>query len=382
MEAVKKYVGALAIYCGTIIGVGFFGLPYVVSKVGFIPTFFYFAVLGFVTILTALVYAELSYRTKGLHRLPGYAKIYLGSRAKIIATISGIFGSTGSLLAYMLIGGGFLAELLKPVFGGSDYVYIFIYFLAGSVIIFASNKTLALTELIMLAIFFVTCGILFFNALPHIQVKNFFTSDYSYFFLPYGVILFSLSGGSIIPEIKDFLGDKYKHLLKSVLIQGVNISIITYIIFIIAVLGVTGGQTSQDALSGLKNFLPAAIFPIFFIFGILTTFTSYISMGLTLKKIFWYDFKISHLISWLLVCLIPLLSYLSGLNNFIIIISLIGAITLGIDTIMLFLIYKKAKLKETGKIPFKLNLSDKLSFIIILMFFLGIILEILTINKH
>ena len=108
----NKLFQALAVLIGTIIGVGLFSLPYITAQIGILTMLFYFLILGAVMILISLIYSEVALRTKELHRLPGYAEKYLGSKAKKIAFVSNGFGLTGALLAYLIVGGEFLFSLL------------------------------------------------------------------------------------------------------------------------------------------------------------------------------------------------------------------------------------------------------------------------------
>src|SRR3989338_415431 len=110
---------ALATFCGTIIGVGLFGLPYVTAQVGFVPMIFYFLILGVVMLLVNIAYGEIVLRTAGDHRLPGYNRIYLKNPwLERLSYLTTIVGLVGSLLAYLLVGGSFLASLAMPYLGG------------------------------------------------------------------------------------------------------------------------------------------------------------------------------------------------------------------------------------------------------------------------
>ena len=149
------------------------------------------------------------------------------------------------------------------------------------------------------------------------------------------------------------------------------IPILVYLFFIYLILGITGNQTTESALSGLKNFLGPAIFNIGLLFGLLTTFTSFITVGLTLKKTFWYDLKVPKLAAWSLTCFLPLVLFLIGIKNFIPVISFVGGVMLGIDGILILLMYRKIK---TGKLCF-------LAGPLILIFALGIIYEIIYFFK-
>ena len=338
----KQYFYALATFSGTIIGVGLFGLPFVTVKAGIIPVLFYFFLLGGLILISHLVYGEISLRTKKPHRLPGYAKIYLGKKAGYLSVISNAIGLFGANLAYIIIGGSFLANLALPLFGGYVLAYILIYALSGAFLIYLGSKTIARSEFFSLIIFF---GILLFIVIksrPSINLNSYYLFNAKNLFLPYGVILFSLGGISVIPEIREVLGERIK-LLKNVIIVGTLIPILTYLIFIYAVVGVSGAQTTTDALTGLKEILGPNIILAGYFFGLLTTFTSYLTIGLTLKKIFWYDLNFSHFNAWVIACFIPIILYFLGLNDFIKIIGFAGAVALGVDAIITFLIYLAAK---------------------------------------
>ena len=104
-------------------------------------------------------------------------------------------------------------------------------------------------------------------------------------------------------------------------------------------------------------------------FGLLTTFTSFIALGLTLKKVFWYDLKIGKNIAFAITCFIPLVLFLIGIKQFIPIISFVGATMLGIDGILILLMYRKIKPKQILVYP------------LFLILFGGIIYEIIYFIK-
>lgn len=375
----KRYLYALATFSGTIIGVGLFGLPYVAAQIGFIPILFYFAVLGTIILIIQLMFGEICLRTSESHRLPGYAEIYLNKKAKILSVISNSLGLYGANLAYIIIGGGFLANLLMPIFGGSVLIYTLIFFTTGAFIIFLGSKTIARSELFSLILFFGVLIFLIIKGSPHINPEYLFDINYKNLFLPYGVILFSLGGMAIIPEAREILGQKGK-LLKSVIVVGAIIPIITYVAFIFLVLGVTGPDTTTDALTGLKAVLGQNILIAGFLFGIITTFTSYLTLGLTLKKIYWYDLKFSHFNSWLIACLVPIILYVAGLQNFILIIGFTGAVTLGVDVILISLIYLKAK-KKGQRIPdYKVNIPKTIVYLLIGLFLVGVVTQLVSLR--
>ena len=54
-----------------------------------------------------------------------------------------------------------------------------------------------------------------------------------------------------------------------------------------------------------------------------------------------YDLKAGEFPAWALTCFVPLLLFLLGVNSFIPLISLVGGVFLGINGILILLMYKK-----------------------------------------
>ena len=362
-----KIIYAIATLSGTIIGVGLFALPYLTLKVGFWVILGYFLVLGSLVILIHLFFGELALKTPDFKRLPGFAKIYLGNWGQLAAYISTILGIFGALLAYLIVGGEFFTELLSPIFGGNSLIYTLFYFVMAAALILFGIKAIAKVEFWGLILFFIILLAIFFRGESFITTGNLFPSpDFSYAFLPYGIILFSLWGAALIPEVEEMLGERKKMILKIIPI-AILIPIIVYLFFIYLILGLTGPQTTESALIGLRDVLGDGTVSLALLFGLLTTFTSFIALGLTLKKVFQYDLKMKKNLAWLITCFIPLGLFLIGIKSFIPVISFVGGIMLGIDGILILLMYQKIK---TGVRRF-------LAYPLILVLIGGIIYEII-----
>jgi len=376
----SDFFQALAILTGTIIGVGLFSLPYITAKVGILTMLFYFLVLGAVTSLIGLFYGEIALRTKDLHRLPGYAEKYLGKRAKIIAFITNSLGLTGAILAYLIIGGRFLGSILQSSFGNNNFIYVLIFFSIGAVLTYFGIGSIAKAEFFLLILFFFILGFIFYKGFWMIDLGNLLNFDIKYLFLPYGAILFSLSGTTLIPEVKEMLSKNPKKLKKLILL-AISIAAITYLFFIFLILGITGQNTSDDAITGLNNFLGSGVIMLALLFGMLTVFTSFLTISLTLKKILWYDLRLKKNLAWLIACFTPLILFFAGFDNFITVIVLTGGVMLGIDVIIILLIYLKAKTKGDLKPAYSLSIPRFLIYFLILFFIIGIIYEIIYFLK-
>jgi tyrosine-specific transport protein len=369
MSKIKKFIYSIATLSGTTVGVGLFSLPYITSKTGFWVMAGYFLILGTIVALVHMIYGELSLATPDFKRMPGFAKFHLGEWGKRISLASSIFGAFGAILAYLIVGGGFLETLLSPFLNiEGNIFYTLIYFLAGAWLIFFGIKAIAQIEFWGLTLFFLVLVAIFFKAFPIIESSNFVFSSSNFnignFLLPYGPVLFSLWGATLIPEVEEMLG-KDKKMLKRVIPLAVLIPIIIYGFFIYLILGITGPNTTESALTGLRDYLGNGMVNLALFLGILTTFTSFITLGFTLKRVFWYDLKINKNLAWAIACFPPLLLFLSGLKDFIAVISLVGGITLGIEGILILLMYRAFKNKKGRSTRIEaLTLSFSLIFIL------------------
>lgn len=345
----SREVYAISTLVATVVGVGIFSLPYVAAKVGLMAMIIYFFALSALMLLLCLIFAEISLVTPDYKRLPGFAEYHLGPTAKNIAIGAMIISSLGSILAYLIIGGNFLVGLFNPFFQSAGYdasgsvpFFTFIYWALGSILIFLGIKTIAKIEFWGLIIFLATLAALFFCGLPFFRPENLFvmTGSVEDVFLPYGAIIFSLWGLDMIPEIEEMLGKK-KVFLKRVIIRSILITMALYLFFIFFTLGVVGKGINNSAIASLGQTIgkPAAVFG--FVFGLLASFTSFIATGLTLKKVLHYDMKISKVVSFGLTCFVPLLMFFAGFDNFIMIISLIGGVTAGVNGVLILGMYKK-----------------------------------------
>jgi hypothetical protein len=185
-------------------------------------------------------------------------------------------------------------------------------------------------------------------------------------FLPYGAVLFALWASSSIPEIEEMLGRRErKDLLKPALIASSAIALITYILFIILIVGITGPATTESAFIGLIRVLGSDATGLFFLFGLITSFTSFIVVGLTLKKILTYDLHIEKNVAWGLTVIVPILLFLTGFKNFIDIFSIVGGILLGLDGVLILLMYQKIRPDR-----------KRLTYPLLLIFIGGIIYEL------
>ncbi len=371
----RQPIYATSILVGTIVGAGIFALPYVVMRAGIFVGIFYFLFLGLIVLTIHLIFGEIVMRTSAVHHIVGYGEIYLGKIGKRLFSVSSLIGMGGSILVYLILGGNFLMNILGQNDGPTIfYVLIFWFFMSLGVTL--GWRRISLVEFLMTALLILVMIIIAVYSFGRFRMDNFRLIDLKYFLLPWGVIFYALSGGSAIPELKEVLGEK-KIFLKKVIIWGTIIPIIIYLIFAVSVIGATGSLTSEDTISGIKNLFGNGIVYLVAIFGFLSIATSYLVLGMVLKKIFIYDFKINRLLAAAIVCLVPLILYLLGLHNFIKIISFLGLWLGAVEGILLLLIHKKSKVLGDRQPEYSLTIPKFIYYLIALIFILGPVLSII-----
>jgi tyrosine-specific transport protein len=369
-----KIIYGISILAGTIIGAGLFSLPYITSVVGLGVMTGYMLLIGSIAILVHYFLGEISLKTPDFLRLPGFAKHHLGKNAQKIAYISGIIGMIGAILAYLILGGEFLTALLSPYLGGGTLHYTTLYFIIASLFIFFGIKAISKIEFWGIVIFIILLFVTFFRGIGEITTEKLLFMREGEFdlFLPYGALLFALWGAALVPEIEEMLGSgKEKKKLLKIIPLGVIISLFISFFFIVIVLGITGENTTREALVGLDMYLGNGIASLMLLFGILVIFTSLIAIGLTVKKILWYDLKIPEKWSFAIACVTPFLLYLIGVKDFIVVIGVIGGTMIAIDAILILLMYEKVKSRKVRLITYPL----------IIIFLIGIIYEIIYFIK-
>lgn len=367
----KSFWLAVFSLVGTTIGAGIFSLPYVFAKAGFFAGLAEFIILVFIVLLVQQLLGEITLRTKDHKRLIGLASNYLGRPWRALVTASVLFGSIGVLLIYIIFGGKFLSLITGQDILWSSMAFFIFWFLA----VLTRPKTFGKTEFyISSLVIFIIILISFFN-FRYINFNNFRGFDIKNTLLPYGAILFAITGYTVIPKMEDLLGSK-KHQLKKAIKYGTLIPAIVYLMFVFIVLGVSGQLTSSDAIFGFSRALNSG-FIMFLgaILGLLAITEAALSYGVYFKETLWYDLKLNEKLAWILTGFIPLSLFFLGIRDVIPVISIVGALFFGFQAIIILMIHKKAKNSEIEP-AYKINLPNAFYYVIGVAVFLGAILEI------
>jgi len=377
MKLISFYAWALVV--GTVVGAGIFGIPYALAQSSFYLGILYICVLAFAVTIVHLCLAEITLRTQAKLHLVGYIKKYLGVKAGVLMTFIMVVALPSVLLIYMILGGQFLAN----IFGGASYAWSLVFlFLAGSLILVGS-RPVPKTDLVMSGLLVLMMILVLIRAWPKICFDNLSSFNLSASFLPYGIVLFSLIGNMAILELKDLFKKEFKTKrggiqMRQVIVLGTLVPALLYIVFALAVVGVSGSQTSTEAIGGLRSFLGQPIVIIVSIFGFLAVFISFMVFARALKKMLYLDYQISQKWGLALALGLPLVAFLAGLRNFIVIIGFTGVLLSGLEVILILLafLYARRRKKSERQPEMILKIPSWLVYCLIAIFVLGIIYQI------
>jgi amino acid permease len=333
---------------GTIIGAGIFGVPVMIGAWGVVPATAAFVVLTAVVLCAHLLYAEAIIANKKPSRAAGQAKRWLGrgwaSVTGALQTIQ-IFGSS---LAYVILGGEFLAVLAH--FFGLDVPLLFwqiAFWLAGGLLVLRGLKLTArveayLTWMLAAAIVFV---IWFFSS--QMDFRIIFDLPVRWTFEPYGVILFALLGITIVPEVADLSGYRRDDVFRAVIRGTLLASALTY------GFGVTAWLASSGALgrdpADIVNLLPPSLAFVIPVFGFLAVMTSFAASSLDLRNMFHVDYGLANAASWTAAIGVPLVLLFLTPRDFLATIGLVGSV-FGAAIAVLVSIMGRAALRRGPKI--------------------------------
>lgn len=360
-----------SVIIGTVIGAGILGLPFAFVQAGFWTGILVLGIIGGCILILNLFFGEITLRTKKMHQLTGYTEIYLGTTFKNIQGFLLLFGMYSALLAYM-IG---LGEILSSLLGGSAFTYSLIAFALLSFFVWKGLGIIKRAE------FFITLliiGLLFVLAViasPYMNFNAWQNFSWSSFFIPYGAILFACSGIVAIPEAREVLAAKRgERYLKTAILIGNGVPILIYAMFAAIVVAVTGMNTTEIATVGLS----AAIGPIALIIGslfsILAMSSSFMTLGVALKSIFHYDYHAPRSLALILTLSLPVVMFLLGFRDFFSIVSVAGALGVGLTGLISVATFWRARHHGDRKPEYAVPdwLAIPASIIIIFIFVAGL----------
>lgn len=365
---------AVATMIGSTVGAGILAIPYSIAQVGFIPGMVLMIVMGLASTMMNLMVANISLKTDAFHLLPGYAGTYLGQTVKKMTFTNTVIASYGALLAY-IIGQG---QVLAGIFDGKAYLWSLAFFLVGSCAIFLGMNMIK--KLVVLMVFCVL-GILILlgaHSYESVKIHNLFIFNPQNWIVPYGVLLFAFHGTLGVLEARKELIGQEKLLKKAIIVSGMMIFGI-YTVFTLLTLGVTGVGTTPVATIGLKSQLGPVLGLIGNALAVFTMGTCFITIGYGMRQMYQHDYGKPRLTAWLLVVSVPLLLFLLGIRSFIEVVTTVGGLVMGLNSVILVVTYWNARVFGKRRAEFSLGKLHVIGFLLMGIFITGAIITVLNI---
>ncbi|MCS7200677.1 MAG: GerAB/ArcD/ProY family transporter [Patescibacteria group bacterium] len=337
-QTMSNEVKSFFIIVSTIIGLGVFTLPDTFAKSGYFfliwLVFWFFAFL-----ILHLMWGEILLQTEEKHNLPGLTSIYLDPRLKHIVWLFDFLGLMGVFLVYFI----FLVKFwqlilpdLSPFWLKLAFALFNIYFIIKDISIFSKFEVILG---LAIGIIFLTISIFL---LPHFKFDNIMSilDQGREPFLPYGIILFALSGTSALPIVYDLIGKNRTSYLKVNFYSLLFVTAI-YFLYVFSVSGVLGISASEESLQSLSSHLPKLFLIITII--LVTLNITFIDMAFYLKRGLIFDYQLSPKLANFIIALSTLSLIFWQIDNLIYLIDFISSFFLAFNLLIACLIYLKLK---------------------------------------
>ncbi len=340
----KEVLLPASVLASTIIGAGVFSLPFVFSLAGWGTGILYLVAGAGVFYLVHKMYADIILRSKKKYKFVGYARFYLGETAAGAAVLATGLGAILTLTVYLILGARFLNIIFPSLPESAGW---WIGWVLGSLAIYLKIGKMARLEFLITAGMFLAIALVFFLGMEQGPNKIFDRPMVNplLILLPFGPVLFSLSGRSAIPAVIEYSnGKETLKKINRVIGIGSAMPAAVYLLFTVGMIGLLETTTS-DSIKGITS-MPRMMAMIVSVFGILSIMSSYIVVGLSIKQIAEDDLQFSKVFSFAAAVAAPMILLYAGLNNFFQTVTIAGGVFLAAESIIIILIWQK--LNKTG----------------------------------
>lgn len=339
---------ATLLMLGTIIGAGIFGVPAMIGEWGVIPS-----AIGFVCITGAILAAHLYYAEAVLGNpdhahLAGQAGYWLGAPFRHVGGTIQSLQIFGSILAYIILGGDFLASFLSVIgFHPSLVACQYVFWIVGSLVAFFGLQIVSKVEgfltWLLVGVILLLIGV--YLRMADLSLVLSVPGEW-HGFEPYGVILFSIIGITSLPEAANLVGFRRDDTRKAVIRSTFLAAVLTYMFGASAWMA-SGGALGRDP-SELVSILPPVLAFAIPLFGVLAIITSYIASVLDLRDMFRHDYRFPLRFAFIVTVGIPLLLFLFTSRDFLSTVGLVGSVFGAFLAILVTLMGRKALLARKG----------------------------------
>lgn len=359
-----------AIVAAATVGDGVFALPYVFAQAGWLLGLFYLVVLAALVSAAHVVYLKTLEKIGEKERLLGLAKKYFGRAGFSLGFVAIVLGLLLTLVAYLILGGRFI-HLAFPSLGTGAALLVFWLFTA--IPIFASDRRVVTLELAGIACTSAIIIFIFATAWPSATFAGIPAANVQNIFLPFGAILFALAGWtSVEPAYESRKKFGVRADPWQALASGTFFVALLYIMFTAGVLG-SAPAVAPDTISGLAGW-PLWKKEILAIFGLVAVATVYMPVAREIKNALEKDLGWNRFFSRVLILFLPLVFVGLGLNNFLVVVGLVGGVFIGAQYVLIIAVGRRALALSAAKRFF----LDLVAFV----FMAGAVYEVWTFIVH
>jgi hypothetical protein len=330
---IVNYLTAIFLMFMGTVGSGIFVLPYLFYHSNQIFASFFLLILGAITLVLNLFYSKIVSSTSGDHQLAGYARLYLGPRFSLLASINLTLLSCGAIIAYSKLFSSFFITLLPVTISSTQIIYLA---LLSLFFFFKFQLSSRLSFIIPVFMLLIPISIFIFSFL-FIGHTSYFINQVPNFSF-FGATIFALSGFTIIPEIQEILlKGRQKLSLPLAVTLGTLLVIFIYLSFIFGVIRLAGSGVSIDTVTGIAGSFPA-LAKVISAFGLVVVLRASYGFLIILRELFYRDLKFSYFNSSVLSFSFCLLTLFFSSVSLISVISITGHITIFISALLICLI--------------------------------------------
>jgi amino acid permease len=349
MKQSSQFFEIAGIVAAATVGDGVFALPYVFYTAGWLLGIFYLAILATFIITAHVIYLKTLDAGDEKKRLLGLAKKYFGMIGFWVGFLAIVIGLLLTLVAYLILGTQFIHLALPMVH--LRYAFV-VFWLLISIVALMGDKGVRALELFGIGCTSLIIIIIFISAWPNILFSGAPAINWQNIFLPFGAVLFSLSGWTSIEPAFEARKNHGRSKTKApwrALAFGTVFAALLYAMFASGIIGSTS-MITPDTASGLASW-PIWKKDLLAALGLIAVATVYLPISREIKNALEKDLHWPKGSSRPLVVLVPPALILLGLNNFLAVVGLVGGAFLSTQYLLIISVGRRAlKLGSVQKV--------------------------------
>ena len=351
----KRSLEILGAIIAATIGSGVFALPYIIQRSGWLLSLGYFIALIAIVSIAHILYLRTLETAHEKKTLLGLTREHFKGTGFWVGFFAIVIGLLLGFVGYLVLGSKFISIIFPAI---PAPMALAIFWAVIAILIFKSGGSAAVLEIAGVVLISISIIFIFFSGDPlHLSIGAPLASAKN-FFLPFGAVLFSLTGWTSVEQIYEIRrkqGKKKRDLLFFVF--GAAFAGLLYWLFSLGVLN-SVMSVSADTISSIGVW-PVWKKDLVAIVGLLAMGVVAIPLSREIRGALEKELKWNRFTARSFIALAPLALILLGLNNFLVIVSLAGGIFLGVQYILIISI---------GRNALKLSFRERsmLDFLIIL----------------